>query len=232
MTCSTCISLNIQLLDMLHQPNTHHATHWNSICCWKWCTATHSSSRLQWSCCKQEQRWYFEEKKKNTFHQSKLNELKQSSRVGFQYDARVCSSAHACVVETSIQRVIVWVPVFVLFVWASWCVCGCDCVCGGCWSVRIIGSKTGFMQHSEVVPMSGHPQRMWSCKQLQASPSPLCLNISSCPEILIHLRGLYSLNAGAELRRCRWKKMHTTAVIKLVKFQVGMFWAKGWRWCK
>lgn len=127
-TCSTCISLNIQLLDMLHQPNTHHATHWNSICCWKWCTATHSSSRLQWSCCKQEQRWYFEKNKTKTFHQSKLNELKQSSRVGFQYDARVCSSAHACVVETSIQRVIVWVPVFVLFVWASWCICGCDCV--------------------------------------------------------------------------------------------------------
>lgn len=99
-------------------------------------------------------------KKKKTFHQSKLNELKQSSRVGFQYDARVCSSAHACVVETTIQSVIVWVPVFVLFVWASWCICGCDCVCGGCWSVRIIGSKTGFMQHSEVVPMSGHPQRM------------------------------------------------------------------------
>lgn len=170
-------------------------------------------------------------KKNKTFHQSKLNELKQSSRVGFQYDARVCSSAHACVVETSIQRVIVWVPVFVLFVWASWCDCVCG-GCGGCWSVRIIGSKTGFMQHSEVVPMSGHPQRMWSCKQLQASPSPLCLNISSCPEILIHLRGLYSLNAGAELRRGRWKKMHTTAVIKLVKFQVGMFWAKGWRWCK
>lgn len=109
-------------------------------------------------------------------------------------------------------------------------------VCGSCWSVRIIGSKTGFMQHSEVVPMSGHPQRMWSCKQLQASPSPLCLNISSCPEILIHLRGLYSqsllLNAGAELRRGRWKKMHTTAVIKLVKFQVGIFWHKGWHWCK
>lgn len=89
-TCSTCISLNIQLLDMLHQPNTHHATHWNSICCWKWCTATHSPSRLQWSCCKQEQRWYF----KKALHQSKLNELKQSSRVGFQDDAHMCARLH------------------------------------------------------------------------------------------------------------------------------------------
>lgn len=110
-------------------------------------------------------------------------------------------------------------------------------VCGSCWSVRVLGSKTGFMQHSEVVPMSGHPQRMWlSCKQLQASPSPLCLNISTCPEILIHLRGLYSqsllLNAGAELRRGMREKMHTTAIKKLVKFKVGTFWHKGWHWCE
>lgn len=30
--------LNILYLDMRHQPNMDHATHWNSICHWKWCT--------------------------------------------------------------------------------------------------------------------------------------------------------------------------------------------------
>lgn len=66
---------------------------------------------------------------------------------------------------------------------------------------------------SEVIAMSGHPQRIWeSCKQILAFLSPLHLDINSFPEIAFLLCGEYEIlivrtkripimNAGAELWR-------------------------------
>lgn len=55
------------------------------------------------------------------------------------------------------------------------------CVCAHVWQWDRLNAAV-----SEVIPMSGHPQRMWaSCKQTPASPSPLHLDINSWVQRLL-----------------------------------------------